>query len=524
MTATATVTLTVGGAVPCRERGRTRFGAWAVAMSLVTTLWLGACASTGPTARRITPAQADALAATPLLADVTTVGTRGQSLGAAARDKVVTDLKGEGDAVLMARQLAVATRDGDVPLYRGNATRLLIDGPQAFAAMFAAIEAARHSVLLESYIIEDQALATRLADLLIQKRAAGVTSAMLYDDLGSLATAPAYFQRLRDHGVAVCAYNPVNPVSRLGYWGIANRDHRKILVVDDQVAFTGGINISQVYASRSRGSGGSGRSGGGSGGSSGSGSGGSSTGSFRTAFYTGSEATQAPTEGWRDTQIQLDGPAASRLADLVRETWRAQGCDGVLPPPAGPGATTRGDRVALVLASSPAMPDNPIYAALLAAIDSSLRSVHLTMAYFAPGNDMVDALCDAAQRGVDVTLVLPSRSDFSLVLSAGRSYYARLLKAGVRIYELQTALLHAKTAVIDGVWSTVGSSNMDWRSFADNNEANAVVLGSVFADEVEAMFRRDLADSQPVTRAQWRRRPLGDRVQEWVGRLVERLL
>jgi cardiolipin synthase len=177
-----------------------------------------------------------------------------------------------------------------------------------------------------------------------------------------------------------------------------------------------------------------------------------------------------------------------------------------------------------VLASDPDQPVNPIYRSLLSAIDASRRSVHLTMAYFAPGADMVQALGDAATRGVDVVLLLPGRSDSQLMLQAGRANYTQLLAAGVRVFELQHALLHAKTAVIDGVYSTVGSSNMDWRSFADNSELNVVVLGDDFGQEMEALFRRDLATAQPVDPATWPDRSWRDRAMQRLGRWLERLL
>jgi cardiolipin synthase len=177
-----------------------------------------------------------------------------------------------------------------------------------------------------------------------------------------------------------------------------------------------------------------------------------------------------------------------------------------------------------VLESDPRDKQNRIYASLLAAIEASQRSVWLTMAYFAPGEEMISALTNAAQRGVDVVLVLPGRSDFNLVLQAGRSYYDRLLSAGVRILEMDDAVMHAKTAVIDGVFSTVGSSNMDWRSFAANSEINAIVIGRDFGQQLEAVFLRDVANSRPVELDAWRRRQLSDRVMEQVGRLAERLL
>jgi cardiolipin synthase len=183
-----------------------------------------------------------------------------------------------------------------------------------------------------------------------------------------------------------------------------------------------------------------------------------------------------------------------------------------------------GQRVVKLLESDPRDETNRIYSALLQAIEASQRSVHLTMAYFAPGTAMVGALANAARRGVDVALVLPGRSDFTLVLHAGRSYYDELLSAGVRIREMDQAVMHAKTAVIDGVFSTVGSSNMDWRSWVANNEVNAIVLGGDFGKELEAVFQRDIAQSREVQLPQWRQRDLSSRVMEQIGRLAERLL
>ncbi|HEX5736961.1 MAG TPA: phospholipase D-like domain-containing protein, partial [Hydrogenophaga sp.] len=169
-------------------------------------------------------------------------------------------------------------------------------------------------------------------------------------------------------------------------------------------------------------------------------------------------------------------------------------------------------------------PENRIYSALLAAIDAAQVNVRLTMAYFAPGTDFVQALIDASRRGVVVELVLPGRSDSSLALHAGRSYYTDLLEAGVQIHEMQHAIMHAKTAVIDGVFSTVGSSNLDWLSFVTNNELNVIVLGEDFGAEMNALFEQDRADSKPVTLEAWRQRALHLRLMEGLGRLVERWL
>jgi cardiolipin synthase A/B len=167
---------------------------------------------------------------------------------------------------------------------------------------------------------------------------------------------------------------------------------------------------------------------------------------------------------------------------------------------------------------------NPIYVTFISAITNSETSVYITDAYFAPDHQMLHALERAARRGIDVRLLLPSQSDEPLIVSAARSHYHALLKAGVKIYEWQGEMLHAKTATVDGVWSTVGSSNLDWWSIARNNEINAIVLSHVFADEMGAMFRNDLENSQQIELESWRNRSLRERLNETIAGVVEPML
>jgi cardiolipin synthase len=166
-------------------------------------------------------------------------------------------------------------------------------------------------------------------------------------------------------------------------------------------------------------------------------------------------------------------------------------------------------------------PHSLIYLTLLSAITSAEKEIKLTNAYFVPDPQLLDALTGAARRGVNVKLILPSQTDFWAVFHAGRSHYSDLLEAGVIIYERQGALLHSKTAVIDGVWSSVGSTNLDWRSFLHNDELNAVILGREFAQQMEAVFERDIAASKAISADEWRRRPLHFRLQELSARLWE---
>ena len=427
-------------------------------------------------------------------------GAQGE-LSREQRRATLLNVAAEGRHALFEHHLRTLTRSGDADLYRGNRTRLLVDGPATFAAMKAAIAQARHRVLLQSYIFEDQGVAADVAELLLQRAAQGVQVRVIYDAVGSITTPTEFFKRLTDGGVGVCEFNPINPVRRPGHWSITHRDHRKLLVVDQDAAFTGGINISRVYGSGSA--------------------------SWRRSARSASGGSGgAPIDdGWRDTQIEMRGPVVPALAQVFEATWREQGCKGELGnTPDKPLAAEPGDRVVKILASDPRDETNRIYAALIAAIDAAQVEVHISMAYFAPGDVFVQALCDAAQRGVSVELVLPGRSDSSLVLHAGRSYYTKLLQAGVQIHEMDMAVMHAKTAVIDGVFSTVGSSNLDWISFVANNELNVIVLGEEFGGEMNALFERDRKDSRAVTLEEWQRRGLGGRVMEGVGRLFERWL
>jgi cardiolipin synthase A/B len=466
---------------------------WRTVIWLTGTLALavaaGACRSALPL-QKSAPREA--------AARVTVHGQQGP-LAPEAAARTLATLSAEGKRELLAHHLSVLAAHGDVDLVRGNAARLLVDGPATFAAMKAAIAQAQSRVLLQSYIFEDRGLAAEVAGWLLDRAARGVRVALLYDSVGSISTDEAFFEALRAGGVAVCAFNPINPAKRPGYWGINRRDHRKLLVVDNERAFTGGINISRVY---------------------GSGSFGSSGGASRAGA--GEEESQG--NGWRDTQIELAGPVVPVLAAEFASAWTDQGCTSALPPEPAQRVAYAGQRVVKVVASDPRDATNRIYTSLLEAVTASRRSVHLTMAYFAPGEAFVQALCDAARRGVDVQMVLPGRSDFALVLHAGRSYYAQLLAAGVRIYEMEHALMHAKTAVIDGVLSTVGSSNLDWRSLVDNHELNVLVLGDDFGAQMEAMFERDRAASQRIEEKTWHRRPWSQRALERLGRLAERWL
>ncbi len=382
----------------------------------------------------------------------------------------------------------------------GNAVRLLNDGPASYGAMFEAIERARDHIHVEFYIIESDEVGLRLSAALLRKSAQGIAVNLMYDSAGSSDADPEYFKRLQAGGVQVLEYNPVNPLRARGAWRINNRNHRKLVIVDGAVAFTGGINISNVYSSSSSGSGGSRASGG---------------------FGSSGGSRDSRKAGWRDTNVRIEGPAVEQLQRLFLDTWAKQNGPALAQRNWFPKASAKGDHPVRVVASGPKDEVPSIYVALLTAMASADKSIHITMAYFVPDAQTLEALKSAATRGVDVKLVLPSYTDFWAVFHAGRSHYSDLLSAGVKIYERQEALLHSKTIVIDGVWSAVGSANLDWRSYLHNEELNVVVLGVDFGAQMERMFENDLAKSVLIDAQTWARRPVSVRMKELAARAWE---
>jgi cardiolipin synthase len=373
------------------------------------------------------------------------------------------------------------------PLIAGNKVTLLYDGPQTMAAMVEAINAAQDHINLETYIFDQDELGIRFADLLIARQQAGVQVNVIYDSFGTLSTPQAFFDKMRDAGIQLLAFNPVNPLKRFGPWEPNNRDHRKILLVDGKVAFTGGVNISSSYANSSL---------------------------FR------SKSRRSAKVGWRDTHIKVEGPAVAALQWVFLENWASQNSPDLADSNFFPPLKEVGDKLVRVLASEPGG-DYEIYKAYILAIQEAKETIHITCAYFVPDAQILQALGDAARRGVDVKIILPGVTDSGLVFHAAQSFYSEMLDSGIKIYQLQIAVLHAKTAVIDGVWATVGSTNIDTRSFLHNSEINVVVFGEEFGKAMEKTFVEDLSYSLAISKELWEQRPLGDRFKEWNARRLE---
>jgi cardiolipin synthase len=400
---------------------------------------------------------------------------------------------GQPDSQVLDRHLALEQELSAAPLTAGNSVRLLIDGPQTYDAMLKAIAAARDNINMESYIFEQDEAGAKFAEALLAKQREGVQVNLIYDSVGTLGVKKEFFQRLADAGIRTLEFNPVNPADAKAGWDVNQRDHRKLLIVDGSVVFLGGINISSVYSGGSFSRGGS-----------------------RGAAAEPADPKKRP---WRDTDLEIRGPVVADYQKMFLETWRKQKAPPLPERAYFPPLKREGDAVVHAIAGAPDDPENVLYATFVSAIQSAEREILLTNAYFVPDPQMLKALKDAAGRGVDVKLILPSHSDAALVFHAGRSYYDELLSAGVQIYERRDALLHAKTAQIDGVWSAVGSTNLDWRSFLHNQEVNAVVLGADFGAQMRRAFDADLAQSDRIELSRWRWRSLDLRAKEAFARV-----
>jgi cardiolipin synthase A/B len=373
--------------------------------------------------------------------------------------------------------LVLLRRIDQSPVLDGNRVRVFFRGPQTFEAMRAAIDAAQREVLIESYIFKDDATGRSLLETLSRAVARGVTVRVLADAFGSIATRRAFWKEMRAQGIEVRLFNPLFPHLLLQPF----RDHRKILVIDSVTAFTGGMNIGDEYGS----------------------------------------SLSAHGGPWRDTHVQVDGPAAWAMAIVFTEAWHAAGGSPVLLGPLEP---QTGGVPIVVLDSRPFRGTGEIASSLAAMVAAARRRIWITNAYFAPRRRAVDLLGEAAARGVDVRLLLPGTSDVPLVRHAGHGYYAPLLARGVRVFEYQQAVLHAKTVVADDFLSIAGSSNLDFRSFHFNAECNVVLFGSDTARCFTEAFEKDLEKSVEITPAEWARRSTLHRIGDALARRLGPIL
>jgi cardiolipin synthase len=367
------------------------------------------------------------------------------------------------------------------PAVAGNRVELLLNGDQIFPALLGAIRSARTSIDYAQYFWADGTVSQEIADALAERARAGVRVNVLLDGVGTLHMPAEQVDTLRGSG---CHVEWFRPLARFSVRRHNNRNHRRILVVDGRVGITGGSGVSDKW-----------------------------TGDGRRDDH------------WRDTDVRIEGPAVTWLQAAFVENWRVAtgellGGREYVPPEHPPAGNVR----VQVVRSSPAGGSYAAYTMVLLAFASARRSILMTNPYFVLDERMTDALEAAARRGVRVVALTPGKIDHALVRSASRHDFGRLLKSGVQIFEYQAGLLHAKTLVVDGVWSSVGSTNLDNRSFTLNDELNLAVYDAGIAGQLEQVFERDLQHARRVEYADWAKRSLTTRLQEYLILPVRDLL
>jgi cardiolipin synthase len=369
------------------------------------------------------------------------------------------------------------------PLFGGNQVEVYFRGEDAFSAMCEAVSNAEREILLESYIYKDDQTGLAFLTALARAAARGVTVKVLVDALGSASTHAEMWKEMGRHNIEVRLYHPL--FEQLWYQPF--RDHRKILVVDRRIAFTGGMNIGEEYGS----------------------------------IYFRKRKKVKPGDTWRDTHLRVIGPTAWEMAVVFSEGWNDAGGSALdLEPLSAAEAEGPPPRV-LVLDSRFRRGQAESASALAAIVGAARRYIWITNAYFAPGWAAVRTLTRAARRGVDVRLMLPGRSDVPLARHAGHGYFSRLLSRGVRIFEYQASILHAKTLVADDYVSVIGSTNLDFRSFVFNAECDLLTLDESVAVRMAHTFQKDMEHAVEIHRPEWRRRPffhrMGDRMARWLA-------
>jgi cardiolipin synthase len=365
-----------------------------------------------------------------------------------------------------------------VRLSDGTRVQLYKDG-EALHAAFDAIKGAKHRICLESYIFADDGTGNAFAELLAKKASEGVAVYLIYDSVGSLLSGRRMFLNMQKHGVKIRAFHPINPLENRYSWRPWNRDHRKLLVVDYDIAGIGGLNVGAEYA-----------------------------GSWVASM---GEKKCSP---WRDNAIGIVGPSArvfirpfSRMWNYISTGGRIRKAEYIYNLD-----FAMGDLALLAAVPTVASPLSPFLRKLFR---EARESIQLTMAYFAPPEEMIDDLCAAARRGVRVQIMVPGECDVKLLLTAARSFYEKLLVAGVEVYERCGAILHAKTLCVDQRISQIGSTNLDFRSIEYNCEISALLRSEEFGKQMSELFYNDTLYADRITLKEWRKRPTYDRVVQW---------
>jgi len=363
--------------------------------------------------------------------------------------------------------------------------KLLWKGRESFTTIFDSVRSAKRLLCLEFYIFRNDETGTELAELLKQKSRDGVKVYLLYDHFGSFGTPRRFWNSLKEAGIGTAASRPFKWIYPSYY---VHRNHRKLIVIDDQKAFTGGLNIANEYS----------------------------------GFHLRLKGRK-----WRDTGIMIEGPVVHELFKSFRKNWFAWAGKMIESPAEAIQDSNSGDGCAI-----PVMPifvnsakgRRKMRRLLYYSINHARKSIALTTAYFTPSRRMVETLEQAVARGVRVRLLVPGITDFPPAAYAGRAFFARLLKAGVEIYSYAGEILHAKTSLFDECWGIIGSTNLDFQSLRYNDEGNVGILDHNFSSKINDLFEEDIKHSIRIDPVEWRGRPFEEKAKEYFFSFFRRRL
>ncbi len=372
----------------------------------------------------------------------------------------------------------------DAAIVSGNRVDLLFNGNQIFPAMLEAIRSAQKSITYQQYIYDDGAIAHEMAEAFAERCRAGVQVKILLDSLGSSSTSQDIKDLWKNSGCQLEWFERIRVSQFIMPWEFLDynhRSHRRILVVDGKIGFTGGHAVTDAW-----------------------------TGDGRTK------------EHWRQTDVRVEGPIVQQMQAAFVDSWRRTtgnilGDSSYFPP-----LEAQGKVYAQIVKSSPLGGSFGSYLLYLLSITSAQKSIHITNPYFFPDERIEEALINAVKRGVKVVVITPGISDLAATSSVSLSGFGPFLLGGVEIHEYQPALMHTKAMIVDGVWASVGSANLDNRSAAINEEINLVVYDTGFAGQLEKSFQEDLKYSKRLTYEAWNSRPLIDKIMELFSNLMKK--
>jgi len=360
------------------------------------------------------------------------------------------------------------------PLSEGNRVDVLCNGVQIFPPMLAAIRAAKRTINLEFYIYWDGEVGRQFAEALAERARAGVQVKVILDSVGSATMSQNLIDFLTRNGIDLEWYHPLRwyTISRFNH-----RTHRKLLIVDGRVGFSGGVGIADSWL-----------------------------------------GDADSRDHWRETVVRVEGPVVTQMQFAFMDNWVKSRGELLTGLDYFPSVEPAGHHLTQVIKSSPSEGSSTVKLLYTISIVSAAKSIYISNAYFLPDKDTLRALEGAVRRGVDVRVIVPGEyTDVPIVRQASRLHYEVLLRRGIRIFEYQPTMMHAKTMVVDGAWSTVGSSNFDERSFRLNDEVNVNIFDEGIAGQMETMFFEDLARSREITMRKWFKRPAWERMKERIA-------